>query len=112
MYKLEDKEYQFKRVSVKDALKLKGAMTVLAKDGSTMQQTLQSDEIVNEIALKYLEVKVKDTFEPINNEDYFSMVFENEFAIIEIMATFQKHISGFIHALPSFQKVQAKAQKK
>lgn len=112
MYKLEEKEYQFSRVSVKDALVLKGAMTILAKENASMEQTLSADEEINKIALKHLQVKVKDTFEPIESEDYLSLVFENQFAIIEIVANFQKHISGFIQALPSFQKVQVKAKAK
>lgn len=108
MYKLENKEYRFSRVSVKDALSVKSAIVILSKENATAQQTLQADEIISSIALKYLEVKNLDDFEKIENEEMLSLSFENEFAIIEILATFQKHISGFMSALPSFQSATAK----
>lgn len=110
MYELENKKYRFSRVNVKDALSVKSAIVILAKENATAQQTLQADEIISDIALKYLEVNLTGEFEKVDNEEMLGLSFENEFAIIEILATFQRHISGFMNSLPSFQ--QAKAKKK
>lgn len=110
MYKLEGKEYRFARVSVKDALAVKSAIVILSKENATAQQQVQADEMISEIAIKYLEVKNDIEFEKIDNEELLGLSFENEFAIIEILATFQKHISGFMQSLPSFQSAKVKGK--
>lgn len=111
MYKLEDKEYDFGRVIVKDALLLKSAIMIQANDKSSLADKEESDNIINNIALKYLKVKVNNEWIENCNEDFIALTFENEFAIIEIIAQFQKRISGLMGKLPSFQQ-QPKAKRK
>lgn len=108
MYKLEDKEYDFKRVLVKDALALKSAIMVQANEKSSLADKEESDNIINNIALKYLKVKVNNEWIENCSEDFIALTFENEFAIIEIIAQFQKKISGLMGKLPSFQQSKAK----
>ena len=111
MYKLEDKEYRFKLVSVKDALAIKGLMNVLAGEKSTTEEKIKADNEVTYFALKHLEVKIDSDFELVDNEEYLSVVFSNPFAIIEISKKFEETIAGFIQLLPSFQTAKAKAKK-
>ena len=113
MYKLEDKEYQFKRVSVQDALRLKSAITMMSKENATSQQLSEADEVITEICVKHLEVKIDGKmFESVENLEFLETVFVNPFAIVEIVANFQEMISGFIQSLPKFQSVGKTAKRK
>ena len=112
MFKLEDKEYQFKRVSVQDALRLKSAITIMSKENATTSQVNEADNIINDICIKHLQVMVNGEFEDIHSLDYLESVFENPFAIIEITANFQELISGFIQSLPKFQTVSKTVKRK
>lgn len=104
MYKLEDKEFDFKMVSVKDALVIKSIFVALAKANSSVNDTLSADNVISDLAIKYLILKVGGKeIEGTITEDLISATFKNEFAIIEIVAKFQERIQGFIQLLPSFQ---------
>lgn len=109
MYKLEDKEFDFDRVIVRDALAIKSAIGIMAKDNASIDDNIQADTIISGLALKYLKVKVNGQWnEGAVTEEYLGLVFSNEFAIIEIIAKFQERVSNFIQALPSFQSIKAK----
>ena len=107
MYKLEDKEFDFKRVTTQDALKVKSAMMILANDKSSIENIEQANNVIDSLAIKYLKIKDNkgnwlENIEPI----LIDSLFTNEFASIEITAKFQERLQGFLNALPSFQKVK------
>lgn len=108
MYKLEDKEYDFKRVIVQDALKVKSAIMTMADKNSGFSEKEHCENVINDIAIKYLKIKVNNEWVENITFDYLEKCFENEFAVIEIMAQFQKRISGLMGKLPSFQQSKAK----
>lgn len=104
MYKLEDKEFDFKTVTVKDALAIKTAIGVMAKANASADDALYADGVISRLAIKYLILKVNGKeIEGEVTEDLLSATFSNEFAIVEIIAKFQERISGFMQLLPSFQ---------
>lgn len=121
MYKLEDKNYQFGRVSLKDALLLKDAFFIIAQDMKQKEEGLKittspdqlekANNLINDLTIKYLEIEEDGQFNR-TNIDYLELFFENPFAILEIVATFQEHISGFINRLPKFQQKQETAKVK
>lgn len=122
MYKLEDKNYQFGRVSLKDALLLKDAFFIIAQDmkqkeegvmkiTTPAEQLEKANNLINDLTIKYLEIEEDGQFNR-TNIDYIELFFENPFAILEIVATFQEHISGFINRLPKFQQKQETAKVK
>lgn len=112
MYTLEDKEYQFKKVSVQDALEIKKAITLLAKDNATSAQIGEAENILNSICVKHLQVKINGELENVESLDYLSVVFDNPFAIVEITANFQELVTGFIQSLPKFQSAGKTLRKK
>ena len=57
MYKLEDKEFDFKRVTTQDALKVKSAMMILANDKSSIENIEQANNVIDSLAIKYLKIK-------------------------------------------------------
>lgn len=112
MYKLEDKEFDFKTVSVKDALAIKSIFVALSKEKSSISDTINADNVISDLAIKYLILKVGGKeIEGAITEDLISLTFKNEFAIIEIVAKFQERIQGFIQLLPSFQTVKSAKSK-
>ena len=107
MYKVENKEFDFKRVSTQDALKVKSAMMILANEKAPIENIESANKVIDDLALKYLRVKdPKGNW--LENIDTLLLdsLFENQFAIIEITAKFQERLQGFLLALPSFQQAK------
>lgn len=103
MYKLEDKNYDFKRITTADALKVKSMMMILASEKSTIKDIETANKVLDDLALKYL--TVEQDGEWLENIDEFALnaLFSNELAIIEISAQFQNRIKDFLQSLPTFQ---------
>ena len=112
MFKLEDKEYQFRRVAVQDALKLQNAYVVLSKENSSPAQIEDATNLMNDMCVKYLDVRVNGDFEEVGSYDYLESVFDNPFAIMEISVNFHETIKGFIDLLPKFQQADRGQKKK
>ena len=104
MYKLENKNYDFERITTADALKVKSMMMILASDKSTIKDIETANKTLDDLALKYLTVEQQDG-EWLKNIDEFALnaIFSNELAIIEISAKFQERIRDFLSSLPTFQ---------
>lgn len=107
MYQLENREFDFKRVSTQDALRVKSAMMILANDKSTLENIESANEVIDNIAIKYLKIK-DNKGQWLENVDalIIESLFNNEFAIIEITAKFQERLQGFLQNLPSFQSLR------
>lgn len=110
-YKLDGREYDFKRITTQDALKVKSAMMILASDKSSADDFERANKVIDDLAFKYLKVKNKagewlDTVD----EHVFNSFFENELASIEIVAKFQERLKSFLNALPSFQNYNTKVR--
>ena len=103
MYKLENKNYDFQRITTADALKVKSMMMILASDKSTIKDIETANKTLDDLALKYL--TVEQDGEWLKNIDEFALnaLFSNELAIIEISAKFQERIRDFLSSLPTFQ---------
>ena len=103
MYKLENKNYDFKRITTQDALKVKSMMMILASDKSTIKDIETANKALDDLALKYLTVEQDGQW--LENIDEFALnaLFSNELAIIEISAKFQERIRDFLSSLPTFQ---------
>ena len=103
MYKLENKNYDFERITTADALKVKSMMMILASDKSTIKDIETANETLDRLALKYLTVENNGEWLT-NIDDYtFKALFSNQLAIIEISAKFQERIRDFLSSLPTFQ---------
>ena len=113
-YQLEGKNYDFNRVSLQDALKIQNAMLLIAQPKYS-SDVEDGNNIISQLALKYLKIEHKTEsgleYQENLSMEYIELAFENEFAIIEILANFQKRIEGFMKLLPSFQQAVAKKQK-
>lgn len=103
MYKLENREYDFSRVSTAEALKVKSAMMILADSRASISNKEEAIKTLDDLALKHL--IVKNEGEWLENLDEYAIesLFGNELAIIEISAQFQNRIKDFLQSLPSFQ---------
>lgn len=103
MYKLENKNYDFKRITTQDALKVKSMMMVLANEKASIQDIEVANQTLDGLALKYL--TVENSGEWLENIDEYALnaLFNNELAIVEIVAQFQNRIKDFLQSLPSFQ---------
>ena len=103
MYKLENKNYDFERITTADALKVKSMMMILASEKSTIKDIETANKTLDDLALKYL--TVEQDGEWLKNIDEFALnaIFSNELAIIEISANFQERIRDFLSSLPTFQ---------
>ena len=103
MYKLENKNYDFERITTADALKVKSMMMILASDKSTIKDIETANKTLDDLALKYLTVENNGEWLT-NIDDYtFKALFSNQLAIIEISAKFQERIRDFLASLPTFQ---------
>jgi hypothetical protein len=109
-YKLENKEFDFDRVTVADALVVKRAFTIMANEEADAEEKNKADEDVSKLAIKYLKIKSGTQWIDNVSEDYIGEAFENELAVFEIIAKFQERIAGFMRSLPSFQTAQAQKQ--
>lgn len=103
MYHLENKNYDFKRITTQDALKVKSMMMVLANDKASIKDIETANQTLDSLALKYL--TVENGGEWLENIDEYALgaLFNNELAIVEITAQFQNRIKDFLQSLPSFQ---------
>ena len=103
MYKLENKNYDFQRITTADALKVKSMMMILASDKSTIKDIETANKTLDDLALKYL--TVEQDGEWLKNIDEFALnaLFSNELAIIEISAKFQERIRDFLFFFSTFQ---------
>ena len=106
MYQLENKNYDFNRITTQDALKVKCVMMMLASGKSTIKDIERANKTLDDLALKYL--TVEQDGEWLKNIDEFALnaLFSNELAIIEISAKFQERIKGFLASLPTFQAIK------
>ena len=113
MYKLEDKNYDFKRITTQDALKVKSMMMILANEKASISDIEKANQALDNLAIKYL--TVENNGEWLENVDEYALgaLFNNELAIIEISAQFQNRIKDFLQSLPTFQvgSVMAKRNK-
>lgn len=103
MYKLEDKSYDFKRITTADALKVKSMMMILASEKSTIKDIETANKVLDDLALKYLTVEQDGEWLENIDEFVLNSLFSNELAIIEISAQFQNRIKDFLQSLPTFQ---------
>ena len=103
MYQLENKNYDFKRITTQDALKVKSMMMILANEKASISDIEKANQALDSLALKYLTVENNDEW--LENIDEFALnaLFNNELAIIEISAQFQNRIKDFLQSLPTFQ---------
>lgn len=103
MYKLENKNYDFKRITTQDALKVKSMMMILANEKASISDIETANQTLDSLALKYL--TVENNGEWLENIDEYALnaLFNNELAIVEIVAQFQNRIKDFLQSLPSFQ---------
>ena len=104
MYQLENKNYDFERVTTADAIKVQSLMMMLARDKNTIDDIEATNEKLAKLALKYLTVE-QDDGNWLKNIDEHALkaIFVNQYAIIEISAKFQETIKGFLMSLPTFQ---------
>ena len=103
MYELDDKKYDFERITTADALKVKSMMMILANDKASIEDLEKANETLDRLALKYLTVENNGEWLT-NIDDYtFKALFSNQLAIIEISAKFQERIRDFLASLPTFQ---------
>ena len=103
MYELDDKKYDFERITTADALKVKSAMMILANEKASIEDIEKASEALDRLALKYL--TVENNGEWLTNIDDFTFkaLFGNQLAIFEISAKFQERIKSFLLSLPTFQ---------
>ena len=103
MYELEDKKYDFERITTQDALKVKSMMMILANEKASIEDIEKANQTLDSLALKYL--TVENNGEWLTNIDDFTFkaLFGNQLAIFEISAKFQERIKGFLLSLPTFQ---------
>ena len=103
MYELDDKKYDFERITTQDALKVKSMMMILANEKASIEDIEKANETLDRLALKYLTVENNGEWLT-NIDDYtFKALFSNQLAIIEISAQFQNRIKDFLQSLPTFQ---------
>lgn len=106
MYTLEDKEFEFGRITTADALKCRTAIVALSQN----IQDNEANATIEKIARKYLRVKDEQGKWWENpNDEALEVLFENPFATFEIINKYQEYVLGFLNALPSFQQAQARA---
>lgn len=98
---IENKKIDFGRVSVRDALTIKNAMMIIAKDNVSNEDMMQALKIIDDIAIKYLIVEGQ----AINSINALENVFENEFSILHISQLFQEKINVFLQSLPTYQNI-------
>lgn len=103
MYQLEDKNYDFERVTTADAIKVQSLMMMLTRDKNTIDDIESTNEKLAKLALKYLTIEQNGEWLKNIDEHAFKVLFSNEYAIIEISAKFQERIKGFLMSLPTFQ---------
>ena len=111
MYTIDGVEFDFRRVTTEDALKVKGAMMILANEKASLENTMEANKVIDNLAFKYLKIKDKkgNWLENNSAQDMIMIadsVFENQFAGVEIVAKFQERLQGFLQNLPSFQSVK------
>ena len=103
MYELDDKKYDFERITTQDALKVKSMMMILANEKASIEDLEKANETLDRLALKYLTVENNGEWLT-NIDDYtFKALFSNQLAIIEVSAQFQNRIKDFLQSLPTFQ---------
>ena len=110
-YHLDNVEFDFRRVTTEDALKVKSAMMILANEKAPTSTIIEANSIIDDLAFKYVKIKDKkgqwlETQSADEAKLIANSMFENEFASIEIVAKFQERLQGFLSALPSFQKAK------
>ena len=103
MYKLENKNYDFKRITTQDALKVKSMMMILANEKASIKDIETANQTLDSLALKYLTVENNGEWLENIDEFVFKELFGNQLAIFEISAQFQNRIKDFLLSLPSFQ---------
>lgn len=106
MYQLENKNYDFKRITTQDALKVKSMMMILASDKSTIKDIETANQTLDSLAIKYLTIEQEGQWLENIDEHALAALFTNELAIIEISAKFQERIKGFLASLPTFQAIK------
>ena len=106
MYQLENRNYDFKRITTQDALKVKSMMMILASDKSTIKDIETANQTLDSLALKYLTIEQEGAWLENIDEHAITAFFTNELAIIEISAKFQERIKGFLASLPTFQTMK------
>lgn len=95
---IEGKKIEFARVSVNDALKIKNAMMIIAKDNVSNNDMMDALMLIDDIAVKYLIIDKQS----INTISALEKIFENEFAILQITQAFQEKIKAFLVSLPTY----------
>ena len=103
MYKVENKNNDFQRITAAGALKVKSMMMMLASDKSTVKDIETANKTPDDLALKYLTVEQDGEWLKKIDEFALNALFSNELAIIEISAKFQERIRDFLSSLPTFQ---------
>lgn len=103
MYELDDKKYDFTRITTQDAIKVQSLMMMLARDKNTIDDIESTNEKLAKLALKYLTVENNGEWLENIDEFAFKALFSNQLAIIEISAKFQERIKSFLMCLPTFQ---------
>lgn len=98
---IENKTIDFGRVSVRDALTIKNAMMIIAKENVSNNDMMEALKIIDDIAIKYLIIEGQ----AINTISALENIFENEFSILQISQLFQEKIGAFLQSLPTYQNI-------
>lgn len=118
MFEFNSVKYDFKLISVKDAIEVQDIIIETSKNDIDLERSKHLEGRLREIAMNYLRVYLRDggvdkTIEAKDmDEDYFAeQVFMNPFYQNEIVASFGRVISGFLESLPTFKKRLEEAEK-
>lgn len=102
MFELNGYKYDFKRVDVESALEIQSLI------GATGDEESKAQKRLCEIAVKHLQIYIKDkgkeTIMESPSMEYCAELFENPFFALEIVANFGEVVRGFLERLPSFKK--------
>ncbi|HDZ5042721.1 TPA: hypothetical protein RTG66_001558 [Campylobacter jejuni] len=112
-YSIFGKQYGFKPITTQDALRIRNVSFILAKDNANFEDLEKVNNVIDNIAIKYLVIKDESgtEFDNLNFNTLQTIFNDNEnapFVMVEIQKQFMELVGGFLQALPSFQRLQSK----
>lgn len=116
MFELNNIKYDFKFISVEDALEVQKITAEMEEKDLSKERTVEIEEQLRNIALKNLRLYLKDgTGKDITvfdqDADYYAEQFRNPFFYIEIIHSFGETIRGFLQGLPKLKRQSEEAKK-
>lgn len=116
MFEMNGIKYDFKLISVEDALEVQDIIAELSKEESSRERSIELDRKLRKIANKYLRIYLKEGNVEKSltdqDEDYYAMQFGNPLYSNEIILSFGEVIRGFLESLPNFKKRLEEGKKK